>query len=245
MTATRTATPTGTSTATSTGTATATSTRTATPTATPFYSPTPTTTPQTIGGEITAFGVARADGRIINTIGPEDHGYLTYVRPSTGFFIYVEAKPGISGRPVGSVTFNYDPGNQTVLPDLQIVTSQQLGNGSSLVCDIGPAPNRPLGGVPAVTPPAFGGSQTIANAINDLSCRFDARGAGSLACTRDPFQQVEAFAAPDSTIQFCTTTGVGSEIAFPTGDTILTARVRDVLGQPGHPVSIVIRVFGD
>jgi len=43
---------------------------------------------------ITAFGVASADGRPIRSIGPEDHGYLTYVRPPSGFQIFLEAQPG-------------------------------------------------------------------------------------------------------------------------------------------------------
>jgi hypothetical protein len=244
QTATDTPTRTPTVSATATPTRTATVTRSATPTITPLVSATPTATFRTIGGEITAFGVARADGRIIDTIGPDDHGYLTYVRPPSGFLIYVEAHPGISGRPVGSVTFRSDPTDPNVLPDLQMVASRVLGNGSTAVCDVGPAPNQPLGGVPAVDPPMFGGSQGVSNAINDLGCRFDARGSTALACTRDPFQQVEAFVNPNSTVQFCTTAGVGSEMAFSIGDTILTARVLDVVGQPGHPMSIVIRVLG-
>jgi hypothetical protein len=184
--------------------------------------------------------VARADGQPVSTIGPDTHGYLIYVRPPSGFLIYLEAKPGISGRPVGTVTFNSNPFDSNVLPDLQIVASRPLGNGSTRVCDN--QNNPPLGGVPAVSPPSFGGTQAASNAINDLSCRFDVRGNSSLACTRDPFQQVAIFVGQGSTVQFCISPAVGSEIAFPLGDTILTARVRDVLGQPGHPVSIVIRV---
>jgi hypothetical protein len=230
---------------TSTPTRTGTATQSATPSATPLLSPTPSATPRTIGGEITAFGVARADGVVVNTIGPEDHGYLTYVRPPSGFLIFVEAKPGLSGRPVGTSTFNRDPTNPDVLPDLQIEASRALGNGSLAVCDLGPAPTKPLGGVPAVDPPAFGGSQADSDAINDFSCRFDARSTSSLACTRDPFQQTDTFVGQNSSVQFCSTTGVGSEMAFPLGDTILTVRVRDVLGQPGHPVSIVIRVLSE
>jgi len=189
---------------------------------------------------ITAFGVARADGNVVSTIGPEDHGFLTYVRPAHGFFIFVEAKPGISGRPVGTVTFNSSLTNPNVLPDFQIETSRPLGNGSPAVCDT--SANN-LGGVPAVNPPAFTGSQAISNAINDFSCRFDARANSTLACTRDPFTQMSTFVGGNSTVQFCTTTGVGDEIAFPVGDTILTARVRDVVGQPGPPTSIVVRVL--
>ena len=200
---------------------------------------TPTATPRTIGGEITAFGVARADGLPITSIGPQDDGYPTFVRPSSGFIIYIEAGPGISGRPVGTNTFNWAADDPNTLPDLQTVVSRALGDGSSAVCDDGPAP--PIGGVPATTPVAFGGSQQAANAINDLSCRFDARASTIQACTRDSFGTY-GFTNPASTVQFCTSPGVGTELAFPVWDTIVTARVRDVVGQPGQPRSIAVRV---
>jgi hypothetical protein len=166
-----------------------------------------------------------------------------FLRPSRGFLIFVEAEPGISGRPVGTTTFDSDTSDPNVLPSFQIMVSRPLGNGSPTVCDNGPPPN--IGGVPAVNPPAFGGTQAASNAINDLSCRFDARTNSSLACTRDPFQQVESFVSSDTTVQFCTNPGIGAELAFPVGDTTVTARVLDILGQPGHPVSIVIRVAAD
>jgi len=162
-TATRTPQKTSTATATRTGTATGTRTRSATPTRTPLVSPSPTATPRTIGGEITAFGVARADGRVVNSIGPDNHGYPTFLRPASGFLIFVEAKPGISGRPVGTVMFNSNPNDPNALPSFQIITSRPLGNGSPGVCDKGPPPM--IGGVPAVDPPMFGGSQAAANAI--------------------------------------------------------------------------------
>ena len=174
------------------------------------------------------------------SIGPQDDGFLTYVRPRSGFLIYVEAKPGISGLPVGTVTFDFDPTDPNVLPDLQILVSRAIGDGSSAVCDDGPLP-LPLGGVPATVPVTFGGSPAVAGAINDFACRFDARGASALACTRDTFG-VDSFANPQSRVQFCTSSGVGAELAFPVGDTILTARVRDTAGQPGLPRSIAIRV---
>jgi hypothetical protein len=177
----------------------------------------------------------------IASIGPQDDGYPTYVRPASGFIIYVETKPGISGLRAGTVTFNSNPGDPNVLPDLQIIVSRPLGDGSAKVCDEGPRP-LPIGGVPAIVPPAFGGSQAVSNAINDLACRFDARTASQQACTVDGFFSY-AFTDPRSTNQFCTSPGVGSEIAFPTGDTIVTARVRDVVGQPGLSKSIAIRVL--
>ena len=238
---TRTATGTRTPTPTRTGTATPTRTPQGSATRTVRATPTPTATFRTIGGQITAFGVARADGRVVNSIGPDDRGFPTFLRPASGFLIYLEAKPGISGRAVGTVTFRSDASDPGVLPDAQFMVSRALGNGSPAVCDRGPPPN--IGGVPASNSMIFGGSQAGSNAINDLSCRFDARTASNLACTRDAFQQVEGFVANDSTIQFCTSPGVGAEIAFSLGDTTVTARVLDILGQPGPPASIVIRVL--
>ena len=185
--------------------------------------------------------MARADGRVVRSIGPDDRGYPTFLRPASGFLIYLEAKPGVSRRDVGTVTFRSDPSDPSVLPDAQFEVSRPLGNGSTAVCDRGPPPN--IGGVPAVNSQGFGGSQADSNAINDLSCRFDARTASGLACTRDAFQQVEGFVSNDSTVQFCSSPGVGSEIAFPPGDTTVTARVLDIVGQPGPPASIVIRVL--
>jgi hypothetical protein len=187
--------------------------------------------------------VARADGRPVATIGREDHGYLTFVRPPSGFLIFLEAMPGDSRRPVGTVTFNSSATDPSILPHFQILTSRALGNGSTVICDVGPAPNA-IGGVPAVVPATFGGSQAASNAINDLACRFDAR-SSLTACTRDPFTQTEGFTAAGTTVQFCTRIGVGAELAFLLGDTILTARVLDDLNQPGPPQSIVIRVLGN
>lgn len=122
------------------------------------------------------------------------------------------------------------------------MSSRPLGDGSAAVCDTGPPNTATAGGVPAVNPPQFGGVQAVSNAINDLSCRFEARLASSLACTRDGFSQVESFVGVGSTIQFCTNPGIGAELTFPPGDTRLTVRVRDVVGQPGPPATIIVRV---
>ncbi len=213
---------------------------TASPSRTPSLSPAPTFTPRTIGGEITAFGVARADGRPVASIGPQDDGFLTYVRPTSGFLIYIEAKPGISGLPVGTVTFDFDQTDPNVLPDLQVLVSRAIGDGSTAVCDDGPLP-LPLGGVPATVPVTFGGSLAAAGAINDFACRFDARGSSAQACTRDSFG-VDSFTNTQSRVQFCSSPGIGTELAFPVGDTIVSARVRDIAGQPGLSRSIAIRV---
>lgn len=179
-----------------------------------------------------------ADGRLTTPVGTLPDGTPIYRRPvSNGFLLAVEGRPAALNRPVGKSTFDWDPSNPNVLPDLQIVVSRPLGNGSSTVCD---ALDPVIGGVPAVDPPSFGGSQQVANAINDLSCRFSALEPGE-PCTRDAeggFRTVDS----SSTVQFCTAPGVGAELAFPSGDTRVTVRLRDSLGVVGTPVSIIVRI---
>ncbi len=43
-------------------------------------------------------------------------------------------------------------------------------------------------------------------------------------------------------VQFCPASGVGAEIGFLPGDTRVTARATDNIGQPGVAASIIIRV---
>ena len=159
--------------------------------------------------------------------------------------IYAEFKRGQTLRPIGTQTFNSNPSDPNLLPDFQIFALEKLGNGSSAVCDDGPAPFRPIGGVPGVNPPMFGGTQQSADAVNDFSCRFNARTPGGTGpCTRNALG-VDQFASPQSELQFCSIGGVGAEIAFPVGDTKLFVRGRDTLGVSGPPASIIVRVLAN
>jgi hypothetical protein len=194
---------------------------------------TPSVTPtfQMIGPTITYMGVARADGNITQPIDTAADGTKIFRRQvGFGFFLIVEAKVGQSGKPIGTSTFTAGQ-----LPNFRMVVSRPLGNGSAAVCDDGPDP--PIGGVPAVDPPSFDN----VNAVNDLSCRFDARTTANDACTRNANQD-PAFANTQTRVQFCPILGLGSELTFPPGDTRVTAEVTDVVGQPGAPQSIIIRV---
>ncbi len=191
---------------------------------------------------MTHFGIARADGIVTDPVGTTPEGYPIYERVlPQGFFVFVEARRGLDFRPIGTNTFNHNPGDPSALPDFLIIANRALGNGSTKVCDDGVTTVGTPGGVPAVVPPAFGGSQATANAINDFACRFSARTAGE-TCTRD-FSSNPIFVDPTSTLQFCPQVGIGSELAFGVGDTLLTVRIRNTIGQLGPSASIVVRVL--
>ena len=183
---------------------------------------------------ITFMGIARADGSVPQPLGTAPDGVTQiYTREvGFGFFLVVEAKVGPSGRPIGTTTFS--PGE---LPNFRIVVSRPLGNGSTAVCDQGPA--EPIGGVPGVNPPDFNSN---VNVVNDLACRFNARTVAGDACTRNASQD-SAFVSSQTRVQFCPTVGLGSEVEFPVGDTFVTAEVTDAIGQPGFPQTIIIRVL--
>lgn len=206
----------------------------------PEPSPTASATPvPTIGPRVSYFALARADGMIIEPSGTTAEGIPIYVRPTgAGFYIVVEGAPGPSGAPVGLSTFREDLAS---LPDLQIVASRALGDGSASVCDVSP----PGGGVPAVDPPDFSATPPVVAAINDFACRFrDGEGKPSGvgpadACTLFPSGDF-GFVNPGSTVQYCAQ--VSRLIAFPEGDTVLTVRLRDVLGNVGAEAKIVVRV---
>lgn len=239
---TRTVTPTATAAWTRTVTRTATVSPTVTLTRIPSATPSITPTQAPSGPWITFFGLASADGiaSAPDGVDPQDGTPIYEQFPPQGFLIIVEAKRGTSGRLPGTSTFNWAASDPTLLPDFQLIASRDLGNGSVKVCDNTPGN---LGGVPAVNPPSFGGSQSVANSINDMGCRFDARTTSGDACTvnaatRDPGFVVKS----ESTTQFCSSPGVGSEIGFPVGDTRLSVRILDDLGNPGPPATIIVRV---
>jgi hypothetical protein len=247
-----TATRTRTSTRTPTGnspTPTRTRTRTRTPTgggATPTItrtrtvSPTPTPTGGApVGPVITFLGLTRADDILLQPIGMS--GDIPIYQPlfGYGFSIVVEAMPGLSRFPVARMTFS-----ASGLPDLQIQVTRALGNGSATVCD----DQLPvLGGVPAINPPTFSDETSIANRINDLSCRFiDGVGAKmGRGCAEENACVLGldgrfGCVSPNTSAQFC---GFISQIlAFPFGDTTVSVRVLDSQRRPGPVKQLIVRV---
>jgi hypothetical protein len=210
--------------------------------------PTPTATPATTasGPLITFFGLIRADNRYnpADLAGTTPDGIPIYRRTlGTGFVIVVEGKRGSANRQAGTSSFNSDPGDPTILPDLQIQANRNLGNGSTAICD-DMAPD--LGGVPAVNPPRFDSTQLVANALNDFGCRFvDGEGQprarnAMTACVL--FEDGEfRFFESSSVVQYCSAV-IPQALKFPNGDTLLTARLRDVNGNVGPSARIIVRV---
>lgn len=160
----------------------------------------------------------------------------------SGFSLVVEGRPGLSGIEPGDSAFSF---SVSLLPDLQILASQPLGNGSSEICD---RSGSTAGGVPGFDPPAFTTDLDRIAAVNDLSCRF-LNGAGTAlgrrnsddACTQIPTDSgLYRFAGTGSTIQFCAQ--VDSSFRFPEGDTLLIVRLRDQFGNVGEPARMILRV---
>jgi len=224
-----------------------------TPTSTATNTPTPT--PPPIGPHITYFGLADAQGIPLPTAGsdPQDNPIydITLAGYTLGihFNIVVEARPG--PNPAGGVL---QPGQMVVnenvdqAPDLQIQANRDLGNGSALVCD------NSLEPTPGVTPGGVRGINssldlvTVAHILNDLGCRFITKLASGDACTCANDNGVCGglkFVEGSTTVQYCTANpgGIGMELQFPSGDTLLSVQVRgsssNVVGNPRH---IVVRV---
>lgn len=240
-----TATPTATPTPPLPPTFTATATRTATP-----------AEPPPIGPRITHFGLATADRKEILPTGTTEDGLPIFERIfGAGFLIVVEGRAGTSGTPLGQCNTSYDEFSAAVRPDLQILTSRNLGRGDPAVCDGAPIQptgfgcgNRPPsieppgGGIPATDPPVFDPtSKAVADALNDFGCRMAYKGP-SEPCTVSAFDNPR-YLNTQSTDQFCTENVVSpGDMLFPRGDTILTARWRDTAGNLGAPRRIVVRV---
>lgn len=188
------------------------------------------------GPQMTYLGIARSDHVPIAPTALDTDGRPVYVRSlGAGMELVVEARRVANAPQLGTEVF--DPAGG--LPDLQVIVSQPLGDGSPAVCDITP-PH--VGGVPATVPLEFSDAPAVVSAINDLGCRADgARTRSDNACTTPDAATGEfEFVAPSSMIQYCLE--IDGPWAFAAGDTIVAARVRDIAGAVSAPQEIVIRV---
>lgn len=149
------------------------------------------------------------------------------------FMIVVEGARGASGLNPGS---SLQPGLGG-RPDLQIQSTRSLGNGSLAVCDAQP-PNA--GGVPAINPPSYNpDSPFVTNALNDFACRFEVFPRSS-PCTRVDASGESRYINTAADLQYCHT--VSRSAMFPPGESILTVRLRDAIGNVGPTAQVVIRV---
>jgi hypothetical protein len=182
-------------------------------------------------------GIARPDDTLDEPVGVTKEGWPIFERPfGYGFTIIIEGRTP-NNRIPGLSTFD-DFG----WPDLQIIVSRPLGDGSPTVCDDMPPV---IGGVPASA--SFAETQEISNAINDFGCRFvdgsglpTGRGSSEDACTRFPDGTFH-FVDPTSRAQFCGP--IAPPFGFAVGETTVTVRLRDQNGNAGPPTSFVIRVL--
>jgi hypothetical protein len=189
---------------------------------------------------IVFLGLLRPDDVPLDPTGQTQDSIPIYERPfGSGFSIVVEAGFGESRRQPGQSTFN-----GVTRPDLQIQVNRPIGNGSPDVCDDEP----PLiGGVPAINPPSYGSDSSVTDRLNDLGCRF-VNGAGVPAarpcseeesCVRFPTGLFGCISEL-TRAQYCAS--IGNNLEFPTGDTLVTVRVRDVQGNLGPLKQLIVRV---
>ncbi len=212
------------------------------PTATspvPTFTPTPTPT-ENPGPVIVFFGVTLADDSLTDPTAFDADGIPIYARQlGFAFSLVVEGHRGTSRSPLGVYAFD-----EVGTPDLQVQATRALGDGSSLVCDNGPEPQL-YGGVPGIDPPRFDETPLVADALNDFGCRF-VNGAG-LPLGRGCADGCVLFetgehgcVASDTELQFCAQISLPME--FPAGDTLVTARIRDLADNLGAPAQLIIRI---
>jgi hypothetical protein len=182
---------------------------------------------ESIGPDVTYFGITRADGKALDPIN-EDGGIPTFRNyVGSGFQIVIEGKPGKSGSDVGRRVFAHSATDPKMRPDLEIEFDRPLGDGSEVVCDR----MRPkIGGIPAIAPASFAETQKIADALNDAGCRFEVFLESQSSCTLGKNEDWQ-FRNPETKTQFCMT--VAKAWNFPVGDTVITVRLRDTAGNPG------------
>ena len=150
------------------------------------------------------------------------------------FVIVVEGVAGLSGAVPGTTL-------RTSLdrPDLQIESTQKLGNGSVAVCDTGPASSGG-DGVPGINPPSFAPDDpVVTDVLKDFACRFQAY-KPSAPCTFTDASGEHKLVNPGAAVQFCDF--VASTAEFWPGDSLLSVKLRDTLGNLGPTAQIVVRV---
>lgn len=208
------------------------------PPVTATTTPTVTATPA-VGPEIVYFGMTAADDSRQDPSGTDPSGIPIYERTfGFSFSLVVEARRGTSGAPAGT-----DGILEGDTPDIQVQVTRDLGDGSPAVCD-GAEPV--FGGVPGIDPPRLEEPAAIADALNDLGCRFiDGTGQPvaricALGCVRFESGEFGCESGNDAEVQFCAP--IPMALSFPPGDTLVSARVRDLAGNLGAARQLIVRI---
>jgi hypothetical protein len=163
-------------------------------------------------------------------------GHRIYSTRSGQFVIVVEGAPGASGVQPGK---SVQPTGADGRPDVQIENTRDLGNGSPAVCDTGPASSGG-GGIPGINPVSFQAADSvITDALNDFACRFEQFSPGA-PCTFVDASGEARLVNGNATIQFCDF--AATTALFPPGDSLLSVRLRDTLGNLGPTAQVVVRV---
>jgi hypothetical protein len=153
-----------------------------------------------------------------------------------GGVLVVEGKRGLSGLPPASSLDPVPPSNR---PDLWIQSTQNLGNGSPLVCDKSPPI---VGGVPGRQPPDFDfdfGDSTVNDALVDFACRFQYFPPGQ-PCTFNGPGLDATLVIPGAEAQFCDF--ISAAARFLPGESVVSVVLRDASGNVGPTKQIVVRV---
>lgn len=198
------------------------------------------------GPVITTFGVANATNEPQSPIGYDPFGRPIFHHAfGQGFSLVLEARAGANRRNPGVYPAPYFVSGELRPPDMEMIVSRPLGNGSPVVCDTFPPL---LGGVPATEPFVFGTGAAALDIVHDMGCRF-VDGTGQLiarqssleACTRSDEGFGFGFVDRGSRLQFCGL--IATSWSFPAGDTVVAARIRDnQLAEFGAPREIVLRI---
>lgn len=95
--------------------------------------------------------------------------------------------------------------------------------------------------MPGLDPPSFAsGDPFVTDVLTDFACRFDSSVSAAAPCTiMDPSREPRLVTS-SALVQFCDF--IAATASFPAGDTILSARLRDVTGNIGPTAQIVVRV---
>jgi hypothetical protein len=126
------------------------------------------------------------------------------------------------------------------MPNLQIESSQNMGNASNPVCSSSGTLNL-NGGIPGIDPPDFSARPDIINTLQSFAIWFKYQSPGS-ACTFAPGGGSYAYVSvsPSATAQFCD--AMNAAQAFPPGDSLLTVQLKDTGGNVGPTAQIIVRV---